>query len=420
MAILKNKSGIFLSMEEDNVQPVNNIDSKEVTNKEVAEAEQLASKSAEVLQDSEKASTVIDTGQSIQEVYTKNEEQLQEKPESITQSTVVATERELSYLIGKLHGLKINVQTSKFINVGFEAATAAPVQATEIQQQGISDTIKVVNTEIVTLLEDVVSKFIPLSKQKIEKLKEKEIYIASALTNKCPVINKEDNESLYDITIRKTGYLVLAYDTVFNMDDFEKYITRPFTFNESDISLNVDYKESTPEQIKNAVVNFYKPFTVSSGTLFESNILKTLGKEVGVLAGVKEDTTVILDDNTVKTQLSTLVTDEVKEKYNTAYKNYVTRLDCNMIKGIFSTHKISNIASTNLAQIEQYVTNLMQVVTNSKSLVDEITISGDTARIDAVNTHFLNLCKTVQHSIDAIQAFMNMPDVYISFYSSIK
>ena len=408
-------NSFYFSKEDDNVEETKKLEQQE------ADAAELASTSAELNNDSQKASDVIDTGQCIQEVYSKNEEQLQENPKEITQSTVVATERELSYLIGKLHGLRVNVKSSKFINVGFEAAAVAPVQATEIQQQGISDTIKVVNTEIVTLLENIVNKFIPFIKQKIETLKSKESTIGSLLSSKCSNVSRESSENEYDAAVRKIGYLVLAYDSVLDMNDFVKYATREFNFNETDVVSNVNYKDSTPDEIKaDNSNNLYKPFNISSGTLFEANILKALGKEVGVLAGIKEDTTVVLDDVTVNTQLSTLVTDELKQKFNTAFKNYVTSIDCSTVSTIFSSHRISSIASTNIAKVEEYVNSLMRLVTSSKAILDEITISGDTARIDVANTHFLSLCKSVQHSIDAVQAFMNIPDAFVTFYSIIK
>lgn len=144
MVVLKSKNMFRISKEDEDVvgsvpveQQVSNIEGSEVLdNTELVTAEN------EVNQDLEKLDAVVDTGQEIVDLKEKNEEKLQTSPQEITQADVIATEKDMSYLIGKLHGLGMNIQPNKFVNVGLEAANAAPIQAFEIQQEGIGQTIK--------------------------------------------------------------------------------------------------------------------------------------------------------------------------------------------------------------------------------------------------------------------------------------
>ena len=144
MVVLKSKNMFSITREDEDVvgsvpveQQVSNIEGSEVLdNTELVTAEN------EVNQDLEKLDAVVDTGQEIVELKEKNEEKLQTSPQEITQADVIATEKDMSYLIGKLHGLGMNLQPNKFVNVGLEAANAAPIQAFEIQQEGIGQTIK--------------------------------------------------------------------------------------------------------------------------------------------------------------------------------------------------------------------------------------------------------------------------------------
>lgn len=144
MVVLKSKNMFSITREDEDVvgsvpveQQVSNIEGSEVLdNTELVTAEN------EVNQDLEKLDAVVDTGQEIVDLKEKNEEKLQTSPQEITQADVIATEKDMSYLIGKLHGLGMNIQPNKFVNVGLEAANAAPIQAFEIQQEGIGQTIK--------------------------------------------------------------------------------------------------------------------------------------------------------------------------------------------------------------------------------------------------------------------------------------
>ena len=144
MVVLKSKNMFSITREDEDVvgsvpveQQVSNIEGSEVLdNTELVTAEN------EVNQDLEKLDAVVDTGQEIVDLKEKNEEKLQTSPQEITQADVIATEKDMSYLIGKLHGLGMNLQPNKFVNVGLEAANAAPIQAFEIQQEGIGQTIK--------------------------------------------------------------------------------------------------------------------------------------------------------------------------------------------------------------------------------------------------------------------------------------
>ena len=180
MVVLKSKNMFSITREDEDVvgsvpveQQVSNIEGSEVLdNTELVTAEN------EVNQDLEKLDAVVDTGQEIVELKEKNEEKLQTSPQEITQADVIATEKDMSYLIGKLHGLGMNLQPNKFVNVGLEAANAAPIQAFEIQQEGIGQTIKEFFQKIWDFIKGIFSKIfgwfkkiLPFTKKKEEAIK---------------------------------------------------------------------------------------------------------------------------------------------------------------------------------------------------------------------------------------------------------
>ena len=249
MVVLKSKNMFRISKEDEDVvgsvpveQQVSNIEGSEVLdNTELVTAEN------EVNQDLEKLDAVVDTGQEIVELKEKNEEKLQTSPQEITQADVIATEKDMSYLIGKLHGLGMNIQPNKFVNVGLEAANAAPIQAFEIQQEGIGQTIKEFFAKIWNFIKDIVSKIYQFIKVKILRIKPKEKEVAQippkfsdrvktklkspANTRKKPLskesfnINLESEESDRGFQRLNIPYILsAAYNENIDADDLIKFL----------------------------------------------------------------------------------------------------------------------------------------------------------------------------------------------------
>lgn len=181
-----------------NDEPLDNVESEgtlDVT--DVIAAEQAEAEVAELNDAIESENEVIEENQEVaeelEEVAEANETLINEAPEQVTPEQVVAAEQAFVHAIGRARlNRKEMMEIRRTTAVSFESATASPLQALRVTQEGIKDFLRNLWDQIKTLIGKVIGA--------IQKLFQKVKVMFSGLEKKAAAL-KATTKNLTNVSI---------------------------------------------------------------------------------------------------------------------------------------------------------------------------------------------------------------------------